>query len=76
MPKMMSLPTRPLGKNGPLIPAMGFGCMGLSAYYTSNPASDSERFEVFDRAFELGENFWITSDVCTFPHTQTFKTLT
>ncbi|OCL09274.1 aldo/keto reductase-like protein [Glonium stellatum] len=60
---MSSIPLHPLGKNGPLIPAMGFGCMGLSAYYTSNPAPDEERFAVLDRAAELGETFWITSDV-------------
>lgn len=56
---MSSLPTHPLGKNGPVIPAMGFGCMGLSAYYTANPAPYEERFKVLDRAAELGETFWI-----------------
>ena len=61
---MSSLSTHPLGKNGPVIPAMGFGCMGLSAYYTANPAPDEERFKVLDRAAELRETFWITSDVC------------
>lgn len=60
---MSSLPTHPLGKNGPFIPAMGFGCMGLSAYYTANLALDKERFKVLDRAAELRETFWITSDV-------------
>ena len=61
---MSSLPTHPLGKNGPVIPAIGFGCMGLSAYYTANPAPYEERFKVLDRAAELGEAFWTTSDVC------------
>jgi hypothetical protein len=28
--------------------------MSLSAYYTTNPAPDSERFKVLDRAFDLG----------------------
>jgi aryl-alcohol dehydrogenase-like predicted oxidoreductase len=37
--------------------------MNLSAYYTSTPAPDSERFQVLDRAVELGATFWITSDV-------------
>lgn len=59
--------TRTLGKNGPLVPSMGFGCMGLSAYYTANPAPDAERFQVLDRALELGETFWVTSDTCMCP---------
>lgn len=37
--------------------------MNLSAYYTTNPALDEERFKVLDRAAELGATFWITSDV-------------
>ena len=61
---MPIISSKPLGKNGPLVPAMGFGCMGLSAYYTQNPGTDEERFAIFDRAFELGETFWVTSDVC------------
>ena len=61
---MPFLPTHPLKKNGPLIPAMSFGCMGLSAYYTANSPPDEERFKVHDRAAEVGETFWITSDVC------------
>jgi aryl-alcohol dehydrogenase-like predicted oxidoreductase len=37
--------------------------MNLSAYYTTSPAPDSERFKVLDRAASLGATFWITSDV-------------
>ena len=53
---------RQLGKNGPLIPAVGFGAMGLSAFY-GTPASDEERFKVLDRVIELGCTFIDTSDV-------------
>ncbi|TGO80878.1 hypothetical protein BPOR_1586g00020 [Botrytis porri] len=57
-----TLPTRKLGKNGPQVPALGFGLMGLSlAYGKAEP--DEARFKVLDRAFELGENFWDSSDV-------------
>jgi len=56
------LPTRKLGKNGPKIPALGFGLMGLSGTY--GPAGpDEERFAVLDRAWELGYVNWDTSDL-------------
>jgi len=58
---MTSIPTRQLGKNGPHVSAIGFGAMGLSAFYGA-PASDEERFKVFDRAIELGSTFIDTSD--------------
>jgi aryl-alcohol dehydrogenase-like predicted oxidoreductase len=56
------LPTRRLGKNGPAVPAIGFGLMGLSAFYGA-PQSDTERFEVLDRAYALGETFWDSADM-------------
>jgi aryl-alcohol dehydrogenase-like predicted oxidoreductase len=56
------LPTRKLGKNGPLVPAMGFGLMGLSAFY-GQPEPDEARFKVLDRAYALGETFWDSADI-------------
>ena len=56
------LPTRQLGRNGPHVTALGFGAMGLSAFY-GGPASDEERFKVLDRAYELGEVNWDSADV-------------
>jgi aryl-alcohol dehydrogenase-like predicted oxidoreductase len=56
------LPTRKLGKNGPQIPAIGFGLMGLSAFY-GQAESDEARFKVLDRAYELGETFWDSADM-------------
>ncbi len=62
MPSSQTLPTRKLGKNGPQIPALGFGLMGLSAFYP--PATpDSEAFKVLDRAYELGATNWDTADM-------------
>lgn len=59
----MKLPTRRLGANGPHVPAIGFGCMGLSEFY-GKAQSDEERFEVLDRAVELGATMLDTSDAC------------
>ncbi|KAL2041262.1 hypothetical protein N7G274_006207 [Stereocaulon virgatum] len=56
------LPTRKLGKNGPEVTALGFGAMGLSAFYGA-PEPDEERFKVLDRAYELGERNWDSADV-------------
>ncbi|KAI1854093.1 hypothetical protein JX265_003584 [Neoarthrinium moseri] len=53
---------RKLGKNGPNIPAIGFGMMGMSFMYGAAP-SDEERFAVLDRALELGATHWDTSDM-------------
>ncbi|KAK4942765.1 hypothetical protein LTR10_017525 [Elasticomyces elasticus] len=41
---------------------MGLGLAGMSYGYGTAP-SDEERFEVLDRALELGETFWDTSDI-------------
>ncbi|KAI3317948.1 putative aldo/keto reductase [Xylariaceae sp. AK1471] len=53
---------RRLGKNGPLVPPMGLGLVGMSMLY-GQPPSDEERFKVLDRALELGVAHWDTSDL-------------
>ncbi|KAK3079470.1 hypothetical protein LTS18_004786 [Coniosporium uncinatum] len=57
-----TLPTRKLGKNGPQITALGFGLMGLSAFY-GKPLPDEERFKVLDAAYEAGELNWDSADM-------------
>lgn len=52
----------PLGKNGPLIPQLGLGLMGLSLGMYGAIPSDEERFAFLDRALELGEVFWDTAE--------------
>jgi hypothetical protein len=56
-----SVPLRRLGKNGPSVPALGFGLMGMSFAY-GTLLSDEERFKVLDRAVELGATFWDTAE--------------
>lgn len=41
---------------------MGFGTMGLSAFYGA-PKPDKERFAVLDAAYEAGELFWDSADM-------------
>ncbi|UPL01224.1 hypothetical protein LCI18_012158 [Fusarium solani-melongenae] len=43
----------PLGKNGPLVPQLGFGLMGF----------DEERFALLDHAHEVGSTFWDSADL-------------
>lgn len=51
-----------LGKNGPKVPALGFGLMGMSYIPYGSVPSDEERFALLDRAVELGATFWDTSE--------------
>src|SRR5258707_11795271 len=52
---------RPLGKNGPLVSALGLGCMGMS--YAYGPADENESLRVLRRYLELGGNFLDPAEV-------------
>lgn len=52
---------RPLGKNGPLVSAMGLGCMGMS--YAYGPTDEAESLRVLRRYVELGGNFLDTAEI-------------
>jgi aryl-alcohol dehydrogenase-like predicted oxidoreductase len=56
-----TIPLRKLGKNGPMLPAMGFGAMVMSGAYGKFPG-DEERFKILDRAYELGDTFWDSAE--------------
>ncbi|EMC97208.1 hypothetical protein BAUCODRAFT_121708 [Baudoinia panamericana UAMH 10762] len=56
------LPTAKLGKNGPQVTRLGYGTMGLSAFYGA-PKPDEERFKVLDKCYDEGELFWDSADM-------------
>jgi len=53
--------TRRLGTNGPVVSAMGLGCMGMSEFY--GPRDEAEALATIHRALDLGLNFIDTADI-------------
>ncbi len=52
---------RHLGTSGPLVSALGLGCMGMSEFY--GPADEAQSIATLHRALDLGVNLLDTADM-------------
>src|SRR3954463_13187488 len=59
---------RRLGSNGPLVSALGLGCMGMSDFY--GPADDKESLATIDAALEAGVTLLDTGDFYGMGHNE------
>jgi aryl-alcohol dehydrogenase-like predicted oxidoreductase len=59
---------RKLGKNGPMVSAIGLGCMGMSGAY--GQSDEKESIATIERALELGHDFLDTADFYLSGHNE------
>jgi aryl-alcohol dehydrogenase-like predicted oxidoreductase len=59
---------RKLGTNGPLVSAIGLGCMGMSGAY--GQSNEAESIATIERALELGHDFLDTADYYLAGHNE------
>ena len=66
---MAALEQRRLGRDGPLVPAIGLGCMSLSGVY--GDADDAQSVELIRQAVDLGVTHLDSSDMYGWGHNET-----
>ncbi|CCM02261.1 uncharacterized protein FIBRA_04344 [Fibroporia radiculosa] len=54
-------PTRQLGRDGPIVSAIGYGTMGIGAFY--GKTDDEEALRTLTYAADRGVTFWDTADI-------------
>jgi aryl-alcohol dehydrogenase-like predicted oxidoreductase len=67
-----SIPLRKLGTDGPEVPALGYGMMGLSQPVYGTVSSEQDKFAMLDRAYELGARHWDSSEYVPHHHPRPF----
>ena len=60
--------TRRLGADGPIVSAVGLGCMTMSPVYGA--ADEPEAVATLERALEIGINFWDTANIYGLGHNE------
>ncbi len=58
---MSALPRRRLGRDGPLVSALGLGCMGMSQFY--GPRDDDDSMRALRQALDAGVTLLDTADM-------------
>ncbi|EDR16197.1 uncharacterized protein LACBIDRAFT_227919 [Laccaria bicolor S238N-H82] len=56
-------PQRQLGRNGPTVAKLGFGTMGIGAFYGQTTASEETILKALTYAADRGLTFWDTADI-------------